>query len=177
MSRPVTLSILVVIDRMVAMSNNVGRFGQAGPPPATRCPATRHLDIRVSAARVPGLSLARLSGLPATRLCPAGLCRRPATGTPALRHPAEAADPDRDPQRGGRLHPGQSQGDAGATTIVVVIAQIIGLILQVGPLAAIGELGVLRGEEASTAAALGSSASAWPARSPHCCRRSCSAAC
>ncbi len=47
----------------------------------------------------------------------------------------------------------------GLTTIVVVIAQIIGLILQVGPLAAIGELGVLRGEEASTAAALGSSAS------------------
>ncbi len=42
---------------------------------------------------------------------------------------------------------------------MVVIAQIIGLILQIGPLAATGELGVLRGEEASTAAALGSSAS------------------
>ena len=41
----------------------------------------------------------------------------------------------------------------------MVIAQIIALILQVGPLAATGELGVLRGEEASTAAALGSSAS------------------
>ena len=47
----------------------------------------------------------------------------------------------------------------GLTAVVVVIAQIIGLILQVGPLAATGELGVLRGEEASTAAALGSSAS------------------
>ncbi len=47
----------------------------------------------------------------------------------------------------------------GLTTIVVVIAQIIGLIMQVGPLAATGELGVLKGEEASTAAALGSSAS------------------
>ncbi len=47
----------------------------------------------------------------------------------------------------------------GLTTVVVVIAQIIGLILQIGPLAAMGELGVLRGEEASTAAALGSSAS------------------
>ena len=47
----------------------------------------------------------------------------------------------------------------GLTTVVVVIAQIIGLILQVGPLAAAGELGVLKGEEASTAAALGSSAS------------------
>jgi hypothetical protein len=47
----------------------------------------------------------------------------------------------------------------GLTTIVVVIAQLIGLVLQIGPLAAMGELGVLRGEEASTAAMLGSSAS------------------
>ena len=47
----------------------------------------------------------------------------------------------------------------GLTTAVVVTAQIISLILQVGPLAAAGELGVLRGEEASTAAALGSAAS------------------
>ncbi len=47
----------------------------------------------------------------------------------------------------------------GVTTVVVVIAQLIGLVLQIGPLAAMGELGVLRGEEASTAAALGSSAS------------------
>ena len=47
----------------------------------------------------------------------------------------------------------------GLTTVVVVIAQLIGLALQIGPLAAMGELGVLRGEEASTAAALGSSAS------------------
>jgi hypothetical protein len=48
----------------------------------------------------------------------------------------------------------------GLTTIVVVIAQLIGLALQIGPLAAMGELGVLAGEEASTAATLGSSASA-----------------
>ena len=47
----------------------------------------------------------------------------------------------------------------GLTTVVVVIAQLIGLALQIGPLAAMGELSVLRGEEASTAAALGSSAS------------------
>lgn len=47
----------------------------------------------------------------------------------------------------------------GLTTVVVVIAQIISLVLQIGPLAATGELGVLRGEQASTAAALGSSAS------------------
>jgi hypothetical protein len=47
----------------------------------------------------------------------------------------------------------------GLTTIVVVVAQLIGLVLQIGPLAAMGELGVLRGEEASTGALLGSSAS------------------
>ena len=47
----------------------------------------------------------------------------------------------------------------GLTTVVVVIAQLIALVLQIGPFAAMGELGVLRGDEASTAAALGSSAS------------------
>ncbi len=47
----------------------------------------------------------------------------------------------------------------GLTTIVVVIAQLIGLVLQVGPLAAIGELSVLRGEQASRAAEISSSAS------------------
>jgi hypothetical protein len=47
----------------------------------------------------------------------------------------------------------------GLTTVVVVIAQIVALILQIGPLAATGELGVLRGHEASTAAELTSSAS------------------
>lgn len=47
----------------------------------------------------------------------------------------------------------------GLTTIVVVIAQLIGLVLQIGPLAAMGELRVLNGKEASTAAVLGSSAS------------------
>lgn len=47
----------------------------------------------------------------------------------------------------------------GLTTVVVVAAQIVAMILQVGPLAATGELGALRGEEASPAATLGSSAS------------------
>jgi hypothetical protein len=47
----------------------------------------------------------------------------------------------------------------GLTTVVVLIAQLIGLVLQIGPLAAMGELDVLRGEEGSTAAELGSSAS------------------
>ncbi len=47
----------------------------------------------------------------------------------------------------------------GLTTIVVVIAQLIALVLQIGPLAAIGQLSVLRGEEASRAAEISSSAS------------------
>jgi hypothetical protein len=47
----------------------------------------------------------------------------------------------------------------GLTAVVVVIAQVIGLILQVGPLAAVGQLGALRGEGASTTALIGSSAS------------------
>jgi hypothetical protein len=47
----------------------------------------------------------------------------------------------------------------GLTAVVVVIAQIIGLILQVGPLAAVGQLSALRGEGVSTAAMIGSSAS------------------
>ena len=47
----------------------------------------------------------------------------------------------------------------GLTTVVVVAAQILTLILQVGPLAVTGQLGQsLRGEETSTAAILGSSA-------------------
>ena len=47
----------------------------------------------------------------------------------------------------------------GLTTVVVVAAQIVALILQVGPLAVTGRLGQsLRGEETSTAAILGSSA-------------------
>jgi hypothetical protein len=47
----------------------------------------------------------------------------------------------------------------GLTTVVVVATQIVALILQVGPLAATGRLSPLGGEEASTAAVLGSSAS------------------
>jgi hypothetical protein len=46
----------------------------------------------------------------------------------------------------------------GLTTVVVVIAQILALILQIGPLAATGDLGVLRGHDASAAAELSSSA-------------------
>lgn len=47
----------------------------------------------------------------------------------------------------------------GLTTVVVIAAQIVALILQVGPLAFTGALGPLRGEDASAAALLGTSAS------------------
>jgi hypothetical protein len=46
----------------------------------------------------------------------------------------------------------------GLTAAVVIVSQIIGLILQVGPLAALGQLGALRGESNSTAAIIGASA-------------------
>lgn len=48
----------------------------------------------------------------------------------------------------------------GFTTVVVVITEVLGLILQAGPLALTGSLGVLRGEQASTAALIASSISA-----------------
>jgi hypothetical protein len=47
----------------------------------------------------------------------------------------------------------------GLTTVVVVIAELIALILQIGPLAAAGKLGPLQGEPGSIGALLGSSAS------------------
>lgn len=47
----------------------------------------------------------------------------------------------------------------GLTAIVVITAQVIALILQIGPLAAAGGLGLLSGEEASPVALLGLSAS------------------
>jgi hypothetical protein len=47
----------------------------------------------------------------------------------------------------------------GLTAVVVIIAQVLGLILQVGPLAAFGQLSALRGGGVSTTAMIGSSAS------------------
>lgn len=47
----------------------------------------------------------------------------------------------------------------GLTAIVVIVAQILGLVLQLGPLAVTGQLTVLQGDDASTAALVGSSLS------------------
>ncbi|MCV7225863.1 hypothetical protein H7J73_07435 [Mycolicibacterium komossense] len=46
----------------------------------------------------------------------------------------------------------------GLTAVVVIISQVLGLILQVGPLAAIGQLDALRGESTSMTAVIGASA-------------------
>jgi len=47
----------------------------------------------------------------------------------------------------------------GLTTVVVVVSQLFALALQIGPLAVTGQLGVLQGEEASTATLIGSTLS------------------
>jgi hypothetical protein len=47
----------------------------------------------------------------------------------------------------------------GLSAIVVIVTQVLALIVRVGPLAATGELGALRGETASTAALVASSTS------------------
>lgn len=150
------------------MSNNVGGFGQAGPPPAY--PMSGYPPPGYQGYPPPGYQ-----GYP-----PPGYQGYPSPGYPGYPPPGyappgyaavppPAVKPGVIPLRPLTLTDilngavayirANPKATLGLTTIVVVIAQIIGLILQVGPLAAIGELGVLRGEEASTAAALGSSAS------------------
>ena len=95
----------------------------------SRHPAMAHRAIRHRPLR-PATRLRPATGLRSTARLPAGL--RPATGIrPATRlwpirsaaagpgsgqardHPAAAADPERHLQRRGRLHPHQSEGDAG----------------------------------------------------------------
>ena len=148
------------------MSNDAGGFGQPGPPPPGYPPPG------YPPPGYPGYPPPGYQGYP-----PPGYQAYPPPGYPGYPPgypPGYAAAPP-------ALKPGviplrplsltdilngavayiraNPKATLGLTTVVVVIAQIIGLIMQVGPLAATGELGVLKGEEASTAAALGSSAS------------------
>ena len=151
------------------MSNNAGGFGQAGPPPPAY-PMSGYPPPGYQGYPPPGYQ-----GYP-----PPGYQGYPSPGYPGYPPPGYAP-PGYAAVPPPALKPGviplrpltltdilngavayiraNPKATLGLTTIVVVIAQIIALILQVGPLAATGELGVLRGEEASTAAALGSSAS------------------
>ena len=156
------------------MSNDAGGFGQPGPPPPGYPPPG------YPPPGYPGYPPPGYQGYPrpatrAIRRQAIRATRRPVTHRRAIPRPAMPL------RRRPALKPGviplrpltltdilngafayirtNPKATLGLTTVVVVIAQIIALILQIGPLAATGELGVLRGEEASTAAALGSSAS------------------
>ena len=143
------------------MSNDAGGFGQAGPPPpAYPMPGypppgyqgypppgyQSYPSPGYPGYPPPGYAPPGYAAVPSPALKPGVIPLRPLTLTDILNGAVAYI----------RANP---KATLGLTTVVVVIAQIIGLILQVGPLAATGELGVLRGEEASTAAVLGSSAS------------------
>ena len=156
------------------MSNDVGGY----PRPAA---AAGLSTPRLSATGLPGLSAARLPGLPAARAT-SRVIPRPAI-RPRIR-PRHPAMPRRvmPPSATGQLKPGviplrplslsdifngavayiraNPKATLGLTTVVVVAAQLLALILSVGPLAVTGELRPsLAGEEVSTGALLGSSAS------------------
>ena len=148
------------------MSNDAGGIGQAGPPPPAfsmpgypppgyqgypppgyqSYPSPGYPGYPPPGYPPPGYAPPGYAAVPSPALKPGVIPLRPLTLTDILNGAVAYI----------RANP---KATLGLTTVVVVIAQIIGLILQVGPLAATGELGVLRGEEASTAAALGSSAS------------------
>jgi hypothetical protein len=159
---------------MVIMSYDAGRFGQAGPPPPGYPPPG------YPPPGYPGYPQPGYQGYPPPGYQgfppPPGYPGYPPPGYPPPGYPPPGYVAAPQPLKPGviPLRPltltdifngavayirANPKATLGLTTVVVVIAQIISLVLQVGPLAATGELGVLRGEEASTTAALGSSAS------------------
>ena len=142
------------------MSNDVGGFGQAGPPPPVY-PTPGYPPPGYPGYPPPGYQgypPPGYAGYPPPGYPPPGYGVAPPALKPGVipLRPLTLTDILNGAIAYIRANP---KATLGLTTVVVVIAQIISLILQVGPLAAAGELGVLRGEEASTAAALGSSAS------------------
>jgi hypothetical protein len=159
---------------MVIMSYDAGGFGQAGPPPPGYPPPG------YPPPGYPGYPQPGYRGYPPPGYQgfppPPGYPGYPPPGYPPPGYPPPGYVAAPQPLKPGviPLRPltltdilngavayirANPKATLGLTTVVVVIAQIISLVLQIGPLAATGELGVLRGEEASTAAALGSSAS------------------
>jgi hypothetical protein len=159
---------------MVIMSYDAGGFGQAGPPPPGYPPPG------YPPPGYPGYPQPGYQGYPPPGYQgfppPPGYPGYPPPGYPPPGYPPPGYVAAPQPLKPGviPLRPltltdilngavayirANPKATLGLTTVVVVIAQIISLVLQIGPLAATGELGVLRGEEASTAAALGSSAS------------------
>jgi hypothetical protein len=166
---------LPVIDRMVAMSYEAGGFPQAGPP-APGYPPPGYPPPGYAGYPPPGYQGYPPPGYQGYAP-PPGHFGYPPPGYPPPGYPGpgyvaapQALKPGVIPLRPLTLTDilngavayirANPKATLGLTTVVVVIAQIISLILQVGPLAVTGELGVLRGEDASTTAAtLGSSAS------------------
>jgi hypothetical protein len=159
---------------MVIMSYDAGGFGQAGPPPPGYPPPG------YPPPGYPGYPQPGYRGYPPPGYQgfppPPGYPGYPPPGYPPPGYPPPGYVAAPQPLKPGviPLRPltltdilngavayirANPKATLGLTTVVVVIAQIISLVLQIVPLAATGELGVLRGEEASTAAALGSSAS------------------
>jgi hypothetical protein len=159
---------------MVIMSYDAGGFGQAGPPPPGYPPPG------YPPPGYPGYPQPGYQGYPPPGYQgfppPPGYPGYPPPGYPPPGYPPPGYVAAPQPLKPGviPLRPltltdilngavayirANPKATLGLTTVVVVIAQIISLVLQIVPLAATGELGVLRGEEASTAAALGSSAS------------------
>ncbi len=148
------------------MSNDAGGFGQPGPPPPGYPPPS-YPPPGYAPYPPPGYQgypPPGYQGYP-----PPGYPGYPPPGYYAPYPPPPALKPGVIPLRPLTLTDilngavayirANPKATLGLTTVVVVIAQITTLALQVGPLAAAGELGALRGEGASTAAALGSSAS------------------
>ena len=167
------------------MSNDAGGSATAGPPPPGYPPPG-----------YPAIYAARLPGYPPPGYPPPGyraIRRR------AIRYPPGYPPPGYGAPAPPALKPGviplrpltltdilngavayiraNPKATLGLTTVVVVVAQLLGADLAVGPLAATGELGGAArrgGDELSTGILLGSSASEPRRRHHHAgCRRSC----
>src|SRR6478736_6003443 len=159
--RSTTLSSTIVIDRMVTMSNDAGGYPTAGPPPPGYPPAG-YPPPGYQADPPPAYQ-----GYPP----PGGGYPPPGYGPPGYGPPvAPALRPGVIPLRPLSLSDifngavayirANPKATLGLTTVVVVAAQLLALILSVGRLAVTGKLRPsLAGEEVSTGALLGSSAS------------------
>jgi hypothetical protein len=172
-----TLSIFPGVDRMVDMSNDAGGFGQVGPPPPGY-PPPGYAGYPPPGYYPPPPSY---QGYPQPGYAPPGF---PPPGYPPPGYPPPGYPPPWYPGAAPpALKPGviplrplslsdifngavayvrmNPKATLGLTTAVVVVAQLVALVLQVGPLAATGGLSPLGegGDELSTAALVGSSLS------------------
>ena len=164
------------------MSYDAGGFGPASPPPSGYPPQGYPPGYRRPGYPRPAITRRpvthrRGTGVTPRRLLPPPGYAPPPPMPPALKpgviplRPLSVSDIFNGAVAYIRANP---KATLGLTTVVVVAAQIVALILQVGPLAVTGQLGQsLRGEETSTAAISGRRRRALPAASPQLCPRSC----